>query len=127
MQEHRRIHRKYLAVYSRVFNLASGRVLGYLADLSQGGTLIISDDPLPEHDIFNLRFDLPAPPLFSADHLDMQARVAWCSPDFDPAFFNIGFEFIGVSKLECRIIEEMIEAYEFNRNLPDSPSSFLAV
>ena len=123
MQERRKITRKYLAVYSRVFDRGSGRVLGYLADLSQKGTMIISDDPLSEHDIFNLRFDLPDPPLFSADHLDMQARVAWYSPDVDPAFHNIGFEFISLSEQGSRIIAEMIEAYEFNRSVPNYPPS----
>jgi hypothetical protein len=120
MQERRRIHRKYLAVYSRVFDRASKRVLGYLADLSQSGAMILSDDPLPEDDIFNLRLDLPAPPLFSEKHLDLQARVAWCSPDVDPAFYNIGFEFISISEPDGRVIEEMIEAYEFSRNSPDA-------
>ena len=55
MQERRRIDRKYLAIYSRVFDRSSGRVLGYLADLSQQGIMIISDDPLAENVIFNLR------------------------------------------------------------------------
>ena len=123
MQERRRIGRKYLAVYSRVFDRGTGRVLGYLADLSQMGTMIIADDPLPENDILNLRFDLPDPPLFSADHLDLQARVAWSSPDVDPAFYNVGFEFRGVDGPKARIIDEMIEAYEFDRTKPDYPPS----
>jgi hypothetical protein len=123
MQERRKIDRKYLAVYSRVFDRGSGRVLGYLADLSQKGAMIISDDPLPASEIFSLRFDLPDPPLFSADHLDIQTRVAWCSPDVDPAFQNIGFEFISISEQDARIIDEMIEAYEFHRNMPDYPPS----
>jgi len=118
MQERRNLDRKYLAVYSRVFDRVSGRVLGYLSDLSQKGAMIISDDPMPEKTSVSLRFDLPDPPLFSTDHLNMEARVAWCSPDIDPAFFNIGFEFTNVSEPESRIIEEMIDAYEFRRNMP---------
>ncbi|MCX6080736.1 MAG: PilZ domain-containing protein [Chloroflexi bacterium] len=123
MQERRRIDRKYLAIYSRVFDRSSGRVLGYLADLSQQGIMIISDDPLAENVIFNLRFDLPDPPLFSADHLDLQGRVAYCGPDVDPVFYNIGFEFLSVNAQEGRIIEEMMEAYEFTRKFPGYPPS----
>ena len=123
MQERRRIDRKHLAVYSRVFDRASGLVLGYLGDLSQKGTMLISDDPIPEGKVFILRFDLPDPPLFSADHLDLQARSAWCIPDVDPAFHNIGFEFINVNEDEHRIISEMIEAYQFNWNSPNAPVS----
>jgi len=48
MTERRKINRKYLAVYSRVFDRSSGGVLGYLADLSQKGTMLISDNSMPE-------------------------------------------------------------------------------
>ena len=124
MTERRKLDRRYLAIYSRVFDRGSGRVLGYLADLSQKGAMIISDNPLSENELFSLRLDLPDPPFFSADHLDIQARVAWCRPDVDPAFKNIGFEFDSISEEQARIIEEMVVAYEFNRdNPPDYPLS----
>jgi PilZ domain len=123
MQERRKISRKYLAVYSRVFDRGSGRVLGYLADLSRKGTMIISDNPLPERQMINLRFDLPDPPLFSADHLDVQAQVAWSRPDVDPSFYNVGFEFLSVNEQQAGLIDEMIESYEFNRTPPDYPPS----
>jgi hypothetical protein len=121
MQERRKLERKYLAIYSRVFDRNSGRVLGYLADLSQKGSMIISDDPLAENSRISLRFDLPDPPLFSTDHLNLDARVAWCKPDIDPAFYNIGFEFSSVSEKESHIIDEMVDAYEFRRDMPNYP------
>jgi hypothetical protein len=123
MQERRKLERKYLAIYSRVFDRLSGRVLGYLADLSQKGAMIISDDPMPENTNISLRFDLPDPPLFSTDHLNLDARLAWCRPDIDPAFYNIGFEFLSVDERESHIIEEMVEAYEFRRDMPNYPPS----
>jgi hypothetical protein len=123
MQERRKISRRYLAVYSRVFDRGSGRVLGYLADLSQKGAMIISDNPMPEKLTLNLRLDLPDPPLFSADHLDVQAQVAWSKPDVDPAFYNIGFEFLDMNQMQSTLIDEMIEAYEFTRTPPDYPPS----
>ncbi len=123
MQERRKLDRKYLAVYSRVFDRSSSRVLGYLSDLSQKGAMIISDDPLPEKTDYSLRFDLPDAPFFSTDHLDMAASVAWCSPDIDPAFYNIGFEFSSLSESESHIIEGMIDAYEFRREPPNYPPS----
>ena len=123
MDERRKLDRKYLAIYSRVFDRLSGRVLGYLSDMTQKGAMIISDDPLSEDQDLQLRFDLPDPLLFSTDHLNLSARVAWCRPDIDPAFYNIGFEFSFVGEKESRIIEEMIVAYEFKRDLPNYPPS----
>lgn len=126
MKERRTLDRKYLMVYSRVFDRATGKILGYLSDLSSRGAMIISDDPIKENAKLSLRFDLPDPPLFSTDHLNLEARIAWCKPDIDPSFYNIGFEFLEISESEKSIIEEMIEAYEFRReppNYPISPSS----
>ncbi len=123
MKERRTLDRKYLMVYSRVFDRATGRILGYLSDLSPKGAMIISDDPISENAKLSLRFDLPDPPLFSTDHLNLEARVAWCKPDIDPSFYNIGFEFLEINEQEKMIIEEMIEAYEFRRDLPNYPIS----
>lgn len=123
MKERRTLDRKYLMVYSRVFDRATGRILGYLSDLSPKGAMIISDDPIGENAKLSLRFDLPDPPLFSTDHLNLEARVAWCKPDIDPSFYNIGFEFLEINEQEKMIIEEMIEAYEFRRDLPNYPIS----
>ena len=123
MQERRNIERKYLVIYSRVFDRDSGKVLGYLADISQKGMMTISDDPLNENEIFNLRLDIPEPSEFSAKYLDMQAKVTYCRPDVDPEFLNIGFEFLSVNTLESQIIEEMISVYEFTRKFPGYPPS----
>jgi hypothetical protein len=110
-------------VYSRVFDRVNGKILGYLSDLSPKGAMIISDDPISENVKISLRFDLPDPPLFSTDHLNLEARVAWCKPDIDPSFYNIGFEFLEINETEKSIVEEMIEAYEFRRDLPSYPVS----
>ena len=121
MQERRKISRKYLAIYSRVFDRATGRVLGYLSDLTNGGAMIISDTATAENLQVSLRFDLPDPTLFSTDHLNIDAHIVWCRPDIDPAFYNIGFEFDEISPEQARIIDEMISAYEFRRDGPSYP------
>lgn len=121
MQERRKISRKYLAIYSRVFDRTTGRVLGYLSDLTSGGAMIISDTSTTEGQDISLRFDLPDPSLFSTDHLNIEARIVWCQPDIDPAFFNIGFEFTEISPAQAKTIDEMIGAYEFRRDGPTYP------
>ena len=121
MQERRKISRKYLAIYSRVFDRATGRVIGYLSDLTDQGAMVISDTPMAENQDIGLRFDLPDPVLFSTDHLNIDTHIKWCRPDIDPAFYNIGFEFKAISPEQAKIIEEMIVAYEFRRDAPLYP------
>lgn len=122
MDERRKLDRKYLIVYSRVFERELGKMLGYLGDLSLSGAMIISEQPLTVNNVINLRFDLPDMHLFGASQLDISARIAHCDPDVNPVFYNIGFEFSEVTPVQKEIIEKMMDAYEFRRELPNYPT-----
>jgi len=118
MDERRKLPRKYLMVYSRVFHRETGQIVGYLSDLNHLGAMLISDDPQPVGILLPLRFDLPEPHLQGQNRLSLDARVAWCSPDLDPAFFNIGLSFSGLDEKQSKIIQMLIETYEFRRDVP---------
>jgi hypothetical protein len=60
--------------------------------------MIISEQPQTVNSVLLLRFDLPDMQLFKAAQLDIAARVAHCEPDINPAFYNIGFEFLDVRR-----------------------------
>ena len=121
MDERRSLDRKYLIVYSRVFERNLGKMLGYLGDLSLSGAMIISEQAQAVNSTLPLRFDLPDLQLFSIGQLDITARIAHCEPDINPAFYNIGFEFLDVTPEQKSIIEKMMEAYEFRREIPNYP------
>ena len=122
MKERRKLPRKYLIVYSRVFDRDLGRMLGYLADMGLGGAMVISEMPLTVDEKINLRFDLPDVKVFEAARLDISARVAHCEPDISPGFINIGFEFEALNAKQKKIIETMMDVYEFRRDIPDYPT-----
>jgi len=114
-KERRKLDRKYLIVYSRVFERNLGKMLGYLGDLSLSGAMIISEQAQTVNSVLPLRLDLPDLQLFNIGQLDIAARVAHCEPDINPAFYNIGFE-LKVT------IEKMMDAYEFRREIPNYPT-----
>jgi c-di-GMP-binding flagellar brake protein YcgR len=115
MDDRRRLLRKYLLIYSRVFERTVGKLLGYLADLSQEGAMIIAEDPLTVGAVLTLRFDLPDPKIFHMHNLNISARVARCNPDLSPEFYDIGLEFLDVTPEQKIVIEKMMELYEFQR------------
>ena len=126
MEERRRLPRKYLIVYSRVYERNLGMIIGYLGDLSQLGAMIISEEPQTVDSVLPIRFDLPDMNIFNSAQLDLTARVVHCVPDVNPDFYNIGFEFLELTGGQLSTIEKMMEAYEFRRgshNYPPSPSS----
>lgn len=122
MNERRKLDRKYLIVYSRVFERSTGKMLGYLGDLNLSGAMIISEQAQRENSVIPLRFDLPDLHLFSIGQLDISARVAHCEPDINPAFYNIGFEFLDATPEQNDIIEKMMDTYEFQRDVPSYPT-----
>ena len=121
-EERRKLDRKYLIVYSRVFERNLGKMLGYLGDLSLSGAMIISEQAQTVNSVLPLRFDLPDMNLFSTSQLDISARVAHSEPDINPAFYNIGFEFLDVTQEQKAIIEKMMDTYEFRREIPNYPT-----
>ena len=126
IEERRRLPRKYLIVYSRVYERNLGMIIGYLGDLSQLGAMIISEHPQAVDSVLPIRFDLPDMNLFNSAQLDLTARVVHCVPDINPEFYNIGFEFLGLTQRQVDTIKKMMEAYEFRRenlNYPPFPSS----
>lgn len=115
MEERRRLPRKYLIIYSRVFEQSLGKLLGYLSDLSEQGAMIIAEEPLEVNDVLSLRLDLPDPKIFHARNLNITARVAHCTVDISPAFYDIGLEFLEVTPEQKIILQSMMDVYEFHR------------
>ncbi len=124
MDERRKLPRKYLVVYSRVFEQDQGNLLGYLCDLSLEGAMVLSEGQQDPGTVIMLRFDLPdiGASLFETEQMDINARVVYCQPDVSPTFNNIGFEFLKVTPEQKVYIERMMEKYEFNRDVPDYPT-----
>ena len=121
MDERRKMPRKYLIVYSRVFERNLGKIIGYLSDLSTLGAMIISEQPQVVDTVLPIRFDLPDMNLFNSAQLDLTARVVHSEIDINPEFYNIGFEFIDLSPDQVSTIEKMMDAYEFRRDIPNYP------
>ncbi len=121
MQERRKLPRKDLMSYSQVFDLYRGKLVGYLGDLNLIGAMIIADAPMKVDDKITISIQLPELSDVHATRLALPIRVAWCHTDLSPEYFNIGMEFELVTDEQKKIIEAVIENYEFRRQAPNYP------
>jgi len=112
MEERRKLKRRYIMFYSRVFDRKTGRLLGYLSDLTQEGAMVISEEKIEPSQVMRLRMDLPEG-VFDKSQLDFEAKAVWTSKDVDPHFFNTGFHLINISEGDIAIIEQIIQDYGF--------------
>jgi hypothetical protein len=121
MQDRRKLPRKDLMSYSQVFDLSQGKLIGYLGDLNPLGAMVIGDEALKVGDKLTISIQLPELPRINATRLAVPIRVVWSHQDLSPEYFNIGLEFEIVTDEQKRIIEAVLENYEFRRQPPSYP------
>ncbi|MFN2234732.1 MAG: PilZ domain-containing protein [Anaerolineales bacterium] len=112
MIERRRLSRRHILFYSRVFNRKTGVFLGYLGNLNEGGMMIISENPIEVNLVYLLRIDLPED-IFSKSMLNFEAKSIWCQLDVDPNFYNTGFRFVKITEESEDVIAKIIDEYGF--------------
>ena len=111
MDERRKLERREIMFYSRVFDRKTGKHLGYLGNLTTGGLMIISEEAIDDQVSFELRVELPED-TYRKNVLDIAATSLWCQPDIDPKLFNIGFELGRTDPEDLDIIEELVKDFK---------------
>lgn len=111
-EERRKFKRRYIMYYSRVFDRRTGRVIGYIVDLTPEGALIISEEPIAPGTNFRMRMDMPED-ITNKGYLSFEARSIWCQRDVDPNFWDIGVQLIHIEPDDIALIERMIAEYGF--------------
>ena len=112
MDERRRLSRRHILFYSRVFDRKTGIFLGYLGNMNEGGLMIISEIPIEVGLVHLLRIDLPED-IYSKSVLNFEAKSVWCRLDIDPNFYNTGFQFNKITEDSKDIIAQIIDDYGF--------------
>ena len=103
--EQRRIRRWHLVLYLRVFSV-EGQLLGHLANISQDGMMVISDEPIEIDRDFELWLELPKDG--GGDRLEFRAHSVRCDRDVNPSFYDTGFRLLDVSQYTVNRIAQLI-------------------
>lgn len=108
----RRVERRHLVFYLRVFDGMSNRVLGHVVDISTKGVMLISDQPITVSEHHLLRMRLPSS-IANKDELLFNATSKWCKQDINPDFYVTGFEIQEVSEEIARYILCLVDDFGF--------------
>ena len=111
-QDRRKLKRRHVIFYSRVFDRNSGALLGHLIDINEAGLMLISEKPIETNLSYHLRMDLPERNAGKA-FLIIDAQCLWCKPDINPAFYNAGFKVINMAQDDVDLINNMVDEYGF--------------
>jgi hypothetical protein len=114
-EDRRQFKRRYLAFYSRVFDVKSHQLLGHVVDITPQGLMLISETPLPADSTFRLEIELPEDFAHKRAIL-FEARSRWCQADIDPHFHNTGFQLLNIAPDDVEIIQRIVATFGFRDN-----------
>lgn len=118
MENDRRKHiRRNLLYFSRAYDRRTGRNMGYIADITPDGAMIISRVPVEPQNDFRMRMDLPED-ISDTPFIEFEARSVWCKRDMAPGFWAMGFQMTNIHEKNVKLIERMVAAYGFREHAP---------
>jgi hypothetical protein len=121
MSNRRKETRRRFTAFTPVYDLHPRVLLGYLGDLSLLGALVIGTNltTIKKETELEIQFpgeilDLPVLPV------KIPARIAWCRPDENPQYFNIGVEFTEMTPEHEELFQQILVRYHFQHALSDA-------
>jgi hypothetical protein len=115
MEERRKVKRRYLLYYVRIYDAKKSEQIGHLVDITEHGAMVLTEHPLPVNQVYHLRLELTSD-VAEKQYLDFTAQSIWCQPDIDPHYHNTGFEIKEIAAEDVDIIRKIIATYGFRDN-----------
>ncbi|MCG8642191.1 MAG: PilZ domain-containing protein [Desulfobacterales bacterium] len=112
--EKRRIDRRQLYFYLRIMHDADSEPVGYLADISTRGLMMLAPEKVDVDQAFRFRIALEKELEMAAD-LVFEARSLWCEKDANPDYYIIGFKFIDLNQEGVDIVNYLTGKYGFEK------------
>lgn len=119
MSEKRKGERKKLMSFTPVYNSQTNILLGYLGDLTLLGAMLVGESAVEINKKMSLAIEFHETPEVPATRMTVPVRVAWCKKEEHPTYYNTGVEFLELTDLNKKVIEAILERYQFRNELPD--------
>jgi PilZ domain len=118
MSEHRKEERKKLTSFMLVYALPENILLGYLGDMTLRGAMVVGNRPVEPNKELTLFIEFNEIPEVPTGQLTFATRVAWCKHEAQSPYYNTGVEFLELSDQNKKVLEVVLERYQFSQNLP---------
>ncbi|MBU2646546.1 PilZ domain-containing protein [bacterium] len=111
MSEQRKYKRALLISYLNTYDYTSNSETGFLADISHGGMLLISKNPIPVDVSLSLAIEVPEE-VDETETFVVTAKSIRCIKDKDLNYFNTGFIFEEMTSNDIQIVNNIMAAFE---------------
>ena len=113
MIERRELERMPTIYYLGVLERKTNDLIGYLADITAKGAMIMCEKPLSTGTTYQLRIE-PCSLSSSTRAIEFDARCIWNGPDMNVEFYNCGFEFIKIDPKDIQEIKVLVNKFGIN-------------
>lgn len=104
----RKVARRHLIYYLRVFDKDNGQMIGNLVDISTRGIMLVSDKPIDINQRFHLKMVLPETVAGSRE-VEFEAESRWCQNDANVDFYDTGFELIDPTNRFLEAVDKLVD------------------
>ena len=113
--EKRKIKRRHLIYYLRIFDTTTEKILGHLVDITPDGLMLISEEPIKPDTRFHLSMDMPAEIIIESENrrIRFDGMTIRCEPDVNPQFYLTGFKLVDVEETTRGFISQLITFFGF--------------
>jgi PilZ domain len=118
MSEQREEERKILMAFTPVFDMHKNRLMGYLGDLTLQGAMVVGDMPVEIDQKITLGIEFRETPETPATRMVLPVRVAWGKKEETSPYYKTGVEFLELTNKDKKVIEAILERYQFRRQYP---------
>lgn len=116
--DQRRLPRRHLIYYLRVFDRDSELLLGNLVDISIRGVMLVCEQPVEIGRVCRMRMILP-----DSGEVQFTGICRWCRNDVNPDLYDAGFELLEFEDHFFDALDRLLEEFAFGNEMPDSSLS----
>lgn len=108
LENQRKVARRHLIYYLRVFDRDSGVLIGNLVDISTRGIMLVSDKQVEPEVHYHLKMVLPET-IEGSREVEFEALSRWCKNDTNPDFYDTGFELLDPPSHFLEAVDKLVD------------------
>lgn len=105
--EHRQRPRKNTPHLVKVLELDTGNPVGRVVDITAGGMMLVTRQPVTVGDRFQFRIVLPVMVHYRTE-VDVEAEAVWTKKDDNPSFHKTGYRFVNLPGDDGYLLEDVM-------------------
>ena len=113
MIDRRKLARRHLIYYLRVFDRDINQLIGHVVDISTDGLKLISEAPIKTQETFRCEMSLPQE-IQGQKKVIFDATSVWNKKDINPDFFATGFAISNIELETVMLIKRLIDEFGFS-------------